>query len=236
MKKSFTGAMSDPDYMDELKWQQDNPIVFIEPTNVCNFSCYFCVNKDSMRPIGYMSDELFYHIADQLGDLNPRKVFLHLNGEPTLHPSFTKFVEYLNKKYKNLSIGVATNSSNFGDNCTHLILDGIVYVATSPDELKRKSNMDFETYKSNIRKYICGWHTNSYKQNFTFYLYYDTNELSDSKRMNAKYEFFRDLLPTQNLYENFNIDESTFYKYTNKNNYSLMFSKMPIQSGGGYIP
>jgi MoaA/NifB/PqqE/SkfB family radical SAM enzyme len=59
--------------------------VFIEITNACNLACAFCAS--SSRPKTHMPLPLFESAAAQAGEL-AEVVFLHVLGEPLMHPEF----------------------------------------------------------------------------------------------------------------------------------------------------
>ena len=64
--------------------------VYLEITNVCNLSCSFC--PGTRRKTGFLSPADFELLA---GKLRPHTdhLYLHLMGEPLLHPHLEKFLE-----------------------------------------------------------------------------------------------------------------------------------------------
>lgn len=69
----------------------------IETINRCNGTCSFCpINRnDDTRVLRKMSDRLFYHIIDQLSDLNYQgRVSLFSNNEPFIDERLCNFAEY----------------------------------------------------------------------------------------------------------------------------------------------
>lgn len=63
--------------------------VYIEITNVCNLKCAFC--KKNTRSPRFMSTEEFRHILDEVSGIT-RYIYLHVQGEPLLHPQFDEFM------------------------------------------------------------------------------------------------------------------------------------------------
>ncbi len=63
---------------------------YIEITSRCNLSCSFC--PGTSRKKEFMSPELFSHIAEEFRD-RTRFIFLHLMGEPLLHPDLARIME-----------------------------------------------------------------------------------------------------------------------------------------------
>lgn len=64
--------------------------IYIEITNICNMNCSFC--PPHKRNNEYMSIEKFKMI---LGQIKPytKYIYLHVKGEPMLHPNFDEFVK-----------------------------------------------------------------------------------------------------------------------------------------------
>lgn len=83
----------------------------IEPTNVCNRSCFFCGAAQSLTKIkrGYMSWDVFLRLAEDAEKIGPQTVSLYAHGEPLLHPRIVLMVEELHKR------GLATELVTNGD-------------------------------------------------------------------------------------------------------------------------
>lgn len=65
--------------------------IYIEITNICNLKCSFC--PPHKRENRFMNFEEFKIILQQIKPYT-KYIYLHLKGEPLLHPEFDKFVEY----------------------------------------------------------------------------------------------------------------------------------------------
>jgi radical SAM protein with 4Fe4S-binding SPASM domain len=63
--------------------------VFIEICSVCNLACNFC--PQTARQPRFMEPELFACLRDQLAPLT-EQLYLHVMGEPLLHPQFPALV------------------------------------------------------------------------------------------------------------------------------------------------
>ena len=75
--------------------------IFIEISNVCNLSCEFC--PPSKREKTIMSVENFEKVIQALeghGD----HIYLHVKGEPLLHPNFKEILEICSKYHKIVNI------------------------------------------------------------------------------------------------------------------------------------
>lgn len=80
--------------------------VIIEPTNFCNLHCKMCMNSTMKRGKGYMDDDLFRKIIDELAIEAPN-VSLWLNGmgEPLLDKKLGRRIRYaIDKGLTNISV------------------------------------------------------------------------------------------------------------------------------------
>lgn len=82
--------------------------VYIEITNSCNLNCSFCspVKKEKR----FMTEEEFEHILKEVSKVT-NVIYLHVKGEPLLHPKIIKFLN-LAEKY-NLNVNLTTNGTLF---------------------------------------------------------------------------------------------------------------------------
>ena len=63
---------------------------YVEITNICNLKCDFCAGHK--RTPEYMSEEKFRTVVSKL-DRNIKYLYMHLMGEPLIHPSFDKLLD-----------------------------------------------------------------------------------------------------------------------------------------------
>ena len=63
---------------------------YVEITNVCNLRCTFC--HGTVRPARFLSPEEFRTIAEKL-DGKVKYLYLHLMGEPLLHPQLGEILQ-----------------------------------------------------------------------------------------------------------------------------------------------
>lgn len=94
--------------------------VQVELTNNCNYSCAFCPQSHwrkpefSERPYdrakGYMDYDLFRKVIDEAGEIS-EEVNFSFFGEPTSHPEFLKFMDYLKTRNPELRVVMNTNLS-----------------------------------------------------------------------------------------------------------------------------
>lgn len=86
----------------------------IETINRCNGTCSFCpVNANEVqRPYLKMSDDMFYHIIDELEQMQySGKVALFSNNEAFLDSRIIKFAAYTRDKLQNAYIYITTNGT-----------------------------------------------------------------------------------------------------------------------------
>ncbi len=90
-----------------------NPLfesVEIETTSICNRKCTYCPNYSIQRPTGYMGEDLFYKIIDELAEINFSGRFSpHFYGEPLLDKRIVRFITYTRNKLPNAFIKLFTN-------------------------------------------------------------------------------------------------------------------------------
>ena len=80
--------------------------IYIEITNKCNLSCSFCP-KDDLEKRDIKIDE-FETILKKINNYT-EYIYLHVKGEPLLHPEFSKIID-LGIKY-NKKINITTNGT-----------------------------------------------------------------------------------------------------------------------------
>lgn len=66
----------------------------VQISKKCNLRCTFCGWEAWKSNSGFMDFELFKHIVDDLKSIGATLTLVGPQGEPTLHPMFTDFIEY----------------------------------------------------------------------------------------------------------------------------------------------
>lgn len=79
---------------------------YIEITNVCNKNCSFCAGT-ARTPL-FMTTEQFSNVLTQVRPFTDY-VYLHLMGEPLLHPNLAEFLELCADKH--LRVNITTNGT-----------------------------------------------------------------------------------------------------------------------------
>lgn len=75
--------------------------VYIELTNACNFKCKMCFKNTFVEPEGYMNNNTFDKLKEQLKKLpNLKEVFVGGIGESLLHPKIKEVLTFLKEELK----------------------------------------------------------------------------------------------------------------------------------------
>jgi len=113
------------------------PIVFVEPTNICNLRCVFCPSgQRQIKPTGKMEMGIFKQVIDALG---PTALQLHLYnwGESFLHSQLPEMVDYA-KRYGPKVI-FSTNFTKLDKSTAKAIIDAkLDRVSASIDGVSQK--------------------------------------------------------------------------------------------------
>ncbi|WP_062351804.1 radical SAM/SPASM domain-containing protein [Bacillus kwashiorkori] len=80
--------------------------VYVEITSVCNLSCSFCPPTE--RKARLMKVEEFSHILDQIKP-HTNYIYLHVKGEPLLHPKMDEFLKI--SEEKGFKVNITTNGT-----------------------------------------------------------------------------------------------------------------------------
>ncbi len=80
--------------------------VYIEITNICNLSCSFC--PQHTRKLEYMSIDSFSHILNQIKPYT-NEIYLHLMGEPLLHPKLDELLSICD--HETMNVKITTNAT-----------------------------------------------------------------------------------------------------------------------------
>ena len=99
--------------------------VYIEITDACNLRCSFCPSSDCRYEAGsgkshnFMSSTLFKQCIAGAVEAGIENVYLHVLGEPTLHPGFALFLKEI--KTAGLSLTLVTNGTTIARTAHHIL-------------------------------------------------------------------------------------------------------------------
>lgn len=135
-------------------------MVHIEPTNVCNLKCEICPRDQQDRPEGYMDFKMYTDLVDELSGLRTELIYLHLFGEPTLHPRIYDMICYAKKK--GIDVAMSTNATTLNGRTTKSLLDSGIDIliisfdaADNPEYYERiRKNADYNKVFSNIKSFL----------------------------------------------------------------------------------
>jgi radical SAM protein with 4Fe4S-binding SPASM domain len=99
--------------------------VYIEITDACNLRCSFCPSSDCRDEAGsgishnFMSSALFKQCIAGAVEAGIENVYLHVLGEPTLHPGFALFLKEI--RTAGLSLTLVTNGTTIARTAHHIL-------------------------------------------------------------------------------------------------------------------
>lgn len=137
------------------------PLIWLEITKKCNLTCPHCYIDGGIERENELTTEEILEIIDDIADMGVWAIAI-TGGEPTLHPDFSKIVQYARKR--NLLVGVATHGLHLTDKLlSELPTDGLI-ISVSIDDLHLKnkgSDIEFKIATDAILRCIkYGFHTN----------------------------------------------------------------------------
>jgi len=83
--------------------------IYIEITNMCNLSCSFCIGN--VRVPRFMNTDEFSHVIEQAMPYT-NHIYLHVLGEPLLHPQLEKLLTVAN--HFGMRVNITTNGTLLG--------------------------------------------------------------------------------------------------------------------------
>lgn len=138
-------------------------LVFLDPSDICNFQCKFCPtgDRDLIKKVGrrpqLMDFDLYKKIIDDLCEFEkPIKVLrLYKDGEPLLHPRFADMVRYAKERNCALQVDTTTNASLLNPEKNLELIDaGLDKVFISVEGLSEGAYKDFAGYKLNFERFV----------------------------------------------------------------------------------
>ena len=90
--------------------------IYVEITNVCNLSCYFC--PTTQREPRFMSPENFHILSEKISP-HTDYIYLHVKGEPLLHPELGELLDICQRQ--SLKVNITTNGTLIQKNADVLL-------------------------------------------------------------------------------------------------------------------
>lgn len=115
--------------------------IYIEITNDCNLSCSFCIKNKRVKK--YMSFNDFKTVLNNIEGYT-KYIYLHVLGEPLMHPSINEFINYASKRYK---VNITTNGYLINNIINN---KNIRQINISLHSFSDKYNISLEDYINNI--------------------------------------------------------------------------------------
>lgn len=115
--------------------------IYIEITNACNLSCTFC--QETKRPAGFMSTKEFEYIIQEIKPYTDY-VYLHVKGEPLLHPDLEKILEIC--ETNQIRINITTNGTLIRKRLEVLTSNDVHQMNISMHSADDNSNIDLDKY------------------------------------------------------------------------------------------
>jgi MoaA/NifB/PqqE/SkfB family radical SAM enzyme len=95
--------------------------IVIELTPGCNLSCSMCPRHHIDGHKGLMTEKLWQKLIDDIKQHSPKSIVIPFwRGEATLHPKFSQFIDYANKK--SLEIHLSSNGERLTDTIINSLL------------------------------------------------------------------------------------------------------------------
>ena len=123
--KKITNKIPEPD----LEFPE---LISLEIASSCNLSCIHCPPhlkefKDEVRKFGIMDVELFYKMMDEIDNYGRRRIALHKDGEPLLHPQISSILRRV-KQNNNHIVYLTTNAHPLNENISKALLENKIDV------------------------------------------------------------------------------------------------------------
>ncbi len=139
-------------------------LVNIETASVCNLSCIHCPpqqkdRSDQTRRLGVMELELFHKLMDEVDAAGPRRISLHKDGEPLLHPRIDEILARV-KRVRGHEVYLTTNGNRLGEELARLVLNSGVDIvnfslgAASPEFYAKVRGKGFLEVQENVERFL----------------------------------------------------------------------------------
>lgn len=183
--------------------------IYIEITNVCNLKCSFCPVTN--RKPKFMELDEFGFILDAIKGFT-QYIYLHIKGEPLLHPSLGQFLDMAYDR--GLKVNITTNGTLIGKNRDMLLSKaGLRQINISLHSIEQNQGFSNEKeYMDDIIDFIIA----ARQENIIVSLrLWNLGIESDQNINKNKYIIER-------LFKEFNIDYNILYEFSKKQGIKIM--------------
>ena len=146
--------------------------IYIEISNKCNFHCSFCYQ--SGRSVQFMSADEFRYVVKEIKPYTDY-VYLHVLGEPLLHPHFREMLQIA--EGENLNVNISTNGSLLARHLDYLLKNPVRQINISLHDAEE--NVTKEKWGEFILSMLEIAKSLSAKSYINFRLWNQTNEASN---------------------------------------------------------
>lgn len=138
-------------------------IIFVDPSDVCNFHCKFCptgdikLMKDVGRPLKTMDFELYKKIIDDICEFEGsiKVLRLYKDGEPLMNPRFPDMVRYAKESGCCEKVDTTTNASLLSPKRNLDIIEaGLDRINISIEGVREEQYKKFSGIKINFDKLV----------------------------------------------------------------------------------
>ena len=177
IKKRLTGLLNNSNFGKEVLFQVKKifgrvpipdmefpELISLEIASSCNLSCIHCPPhmkkfKDEVRKFGIMKMELFEKLMDEIDANGIRRVALHKDGEPLLHPNIHQVLERV-KRNKEHIVYLTTNAHPLKESVSETILSNKIDIvnfsigAATEEFYSKVRGKNFKKVLNNIEHFL----------------------------------------------------------------------------------
>lgn len=145
--------------------------IYLEVSDYCNLSCSFCTSPRKNKTMMSLDD--FKLIVDKIKG-HASELYLHVLGEPLIHPNILDMIEYAKKYFK---VQITTNGRLINKLEAGLINSGFSKMNISLNSALSLDNDELINYLNSIASFIDKVHKVSEEVSFNLRLWaYDSND------------------------------------------------------------
>lgn len=123
--------------------------IYVEITRACNLKCSFCPSKDYTSK-DFIEESQFKYIIDEIKNYT-KGIYLHILGEPLLHPKLFDFIDYASKV---VEVNITTNGHLINKTLEKLINSNISNLNISLQSLVKFDEDYIVKYFESLSKLI----------------------------------------------------------------------------------